>query len=52
VFTPIPGTKMYEYCEKNDLLLDQDYTDIERTGVLKEKIKGIDYRMLLNAAQH
>ncbi|MCP3893536.1 MAG: B12-binding domain-containing radical SAM protein, partial [Bacteroides sp.] len=27
VFTPIPGTKMYEYCEKNDLLLDQDYTD-------------------------
>ena len=50
VFTPIPGTKLFSYCEENDLLMDQDYTDIERTGVLKPKIKGIDYRMLLNAA--
>lgn len=48
VFTPIPGTKMYEYCNDRDLLLDQDYTDIERTGVYKKRIKGVDYKMLIN----
>ena len=26
-FTPIPGTKLHSYCESNDLLMDQDYTN-------------------------
>jgi len=43
IFTPIPGTKLFDYCKSNDLLLDQDYTDIARTGVRKARIKA-DYK--------
>jgi len=48
IFTPIPGTKLFSYCKENDLLLDQNYDDIARTGVRKKRIKGVDYKMLIN----
>ena len=49
MFTPIPGTKMFNYCKDNDLLLDQDYDDIARTGVYKKRLKNVNYRMLISA---
>lgn len=50
IFTPIPGTRMFDYCKNNDLLLEnEDYHDIARTGVYKRRIKGVDYKMLVNA---
>lgn len=45
-FTPIPGTEIYEYCIKNNLMLRDDSLDISRTGDYRPKIKGIDYQYL------
>ncbi len=42
-FTPIPGTKLYDYCEKNHLILREDKFDIERTSQYDPKIRGVDY---------
>lgn len=43
-FVPIPGTGLYDYCEKNDLIMPEsrDFT-IERTGKMIPRIKGVDY---------
>lgn len=43
-FHPIPGTGIYDYCERHDLILPEakDYS-IARTGVFVPTIKGIDY---------
>ncbi len=45
-FTPIPGTDIYDYCIKNDLLLKDDPFEIQRTGNFIPKIKGVDYKFL------
>ena len=43
-FTPIRGTDIYDFCESNDLILDETKErTIARTGVFKPSIKGIDY---------
>ena len=46
-FTPIPGTGIYDLCEKDDLILPQtkDRT-IERTGRFLPTIKGVNYDYL------
>lgn len=41
-FLPIEGTDIHTYCKDNDLLLDNNST-IERTGKSYRSIKGIDY---------
>jgi radical SAM superfamily enzyme YgiQ (UPF0313 family) len=45
-FTPIPGTEIFEFCEKNELILRNDLLNIDRTANYKPKIKGIDYPFL------
>jgi anaerobic magnesium-protoporphyrin IX monomethyl ester cyclase len=46
-YTPIPGTKLYKYCEDNDLMLhDMDMETIARTAKFVPQIKGIDYTFL------
>jgi radical SAM superfamily enzyme YgiQ (UPF0313 family) len=45
-FTPIPGTEIFSFCEKNDLILRSEMLDINRTSNYKPKIKGIDYAFL------
>ncbi len=45
-FNPIPGTEIYKFCVKNDLILRDDPFDISRTDDYKTKIKGIDYQYL------
>ncbi|RJQ45363.1 MAG: radical SAM protein [Gaiellales bacterium] len=42
-FTPLPGSYLYEYCEKNDLSLVKDPDDLLSFSPEKEKIKGVDY---------
>ena len=43
-YTPIPGTRLYQYCEENDLMLhDMDQETIERSAKFVPQIKGIDY---------
>ena len=43
-FTPIRGTDIYDFCEVNDLILDETKErTIARTGVFKASIKGVDY---------
>lgn len=43
--TPFPGTVLYDYCKKNDLLAITDYRDYDRAKKTP-KIKGIDYDYL------
>jgi len=47
-FTPIPGTYLYDYCIKNDLMIRkvEDAFDIERSDCYTKNIKGIDYEFL------
>jgi anaerobic magnesium-protoporphyrin IX monomethyl ester cyclase len=46
-FRPIPGTGIYDYCEKNDLILESvKNSTIERTGVFMPTIKGVDYEYI------
>jgi anaerobic magnesium-protoporphyrin IX monomethyl ester cyclase len=51
-FTPIPGTRLYDYCADNNLILDGvEGRTIARTGVFLPTIKGVDYDFLLNLTQ-
>jgi radical SAM superfamily enzyme YgiQ (UPF0313 family) len=46
-FRPIPGTGIYDYCEKNGLILESaKNSTIERTGVFMPTIKGVDYEYI------
>ena len=45
-FTPIPGTEIYSYCVDNDLIIEGDELNIERTNTYTRNIKGIDYEYL------
>ena len=45
-FTPIPGTNIFDFCVKEDLLLRNDLFDIERSGIFEPQIKDIDYKFL------
>jgi anaerobic magnesium-protoporphyrin IX monomethyl ester cyclase len=46
-FTPIPGTGLFDYCQKHELILDGVLDrGIERTGCFLPTLKGIDYDYL------
>ena len=45
-FRPIYGTEIYQYCVDNDLLLQPNNLNIDRTGQYHATIKGIDYEYL------
>ena len=38
----MPGSYVYEYCDKNNLILEKDYAKLSRDPK-SPKIKGIDY---------
>lgn len=48
-FRPIPGTGIYDFCEKNDLILPHTKeVTIARTGIFEPTIKGVDYDYILS----
>ena len=47
-FTPTPGTGLYTYCERNDLLIDRPWEEYSRYPD-GEKIKGVDYDLMKRA---
>ncbi len=44
-FAPIPGSDLFDYCKKNDLIKITSYEGFVRNPI-NEKIKGIDYKTL------
>lgn len=48
LFTPHPGSDLYEYCAKNNLSLMRSHSDYSRS-LNSPKIKGIDYEFLQKA---
>lgn len=44
-YVPIPGTELYDYCIRKDLVLNTDKIEqtIQRTGFFKPTLKGVDY---------
>ena len=47
LYTPIPGTGLYDFCEENELILNKDKT-IERTGVFVPTLKNVNYGVIEN----
>jgi anaerobic magnesium-protoporphyrin IX monomethyl ester cyclase len=45
LFTPYPETKLYEYCEKNGLLLFKKHSEYRRS-IKGDKIKGFNYNLI------
>ena len=45
LFTPYPGTELYDYCRKNRLLIFKTYRQYKR-GLLGDKIKGFNYQLI------
>jgi len=41
-YAPMPGSDIYDYCLKNDLILEKDYVHLSRDP-RRPKIKGVDY---------
>ena len=48
-YTPIVGTYLYDFCEKNDLLLSHDAADLGSRSPDAPKIRGQDYEWLRKA---
>ncbi len=46
VFTPAPGSELYEYCCNNNLTLIDSSSGYQRTPLSGAKIKGIDYNFV------
>lgn len=44
--TPYPGTELYNYCVKNNLILKGSYEYYDRSPRRKGKLEGIDYNFL------
>lgn len=51
ILTPTPGTDLYKFCLEKDILLIKDYKDYARNS-LSPKIKGLDYKFLLNSLEY
>jgi radical SAM superfamily enzyme YgiQ (UPF0313 family) len=45
-FTPIPGSQLYEFCVKNDLVLSSTSKKLGLRLSNEGKIKGVDYKFL------
>jgi radical SAM superfamily enzyme YgiQ (UPF0313 family) len=50
-FTPMPGTHLYEYCEKHNLSLIKSHDELADMGPNVPKIKGVDYEYLKGAVE-
>jgi radical SAM superfamily enzyme YgiQ (UPF0313 family) len=50
-FTPMPGTHLYEYCEKHNLSLIKSSDELADMGPNVPKIKGVDYEYLKGAVE-
>jgi len=50
-YTPIFGTKLYEYCKENDLLLSEDPAFVGQRYPNSPKVKGVDYEFVKQALQ-
>jgi len=46
VFTPAPGSELYQYCIDNDLMLMHGSDMYRRTAFSGAKIKGVNYRLV------
>lgn len=46
VFTPAPGSELYEHCVANDLILISNSEGYRRDALSGPKIKGIDYNLV------
>jgi radical SAM superfamily enzyme YgiQ (UPF0313 family) len=43
-FVPIPGTELYDYCNKNDLIIPESKDmNIARTGRMERRIRNVNY---------
>jgi len=49
VYTPAPGSDLFEYCKQHDLLLVNSHNDYRRDAHMMNKIKGVDYAFLAKA---
>lgn len=47
-YSPMPGSYIYDYCVKNDLILEKDFAKLSRDP-RKAKIKGVDYNFASKA---
>ena len=46
VYTPAPGSELFDYCIKNNLFDIKTHYDYRRDVYTKSKIKGIDYKFI------
>jgi radical SAM superfamily enzyme YgiQ (UPF0313 family) len=46
VFTPAPGSELYEYCREHDLILIDSATGYRRNVDSGAKIRGVDYALV------
>jgi radical SAM superfamily enzyme YgiQ (UPF0313 family) len=46
IFTPAPGSELYDYCKEHDLSLIKSSEDYRRDPDSGAKIKGVDYRFI------
>lgn len=46
VFTPAPGSDLYNYCVENDLVLIKSSSDYRRNANSGPKIRGVDYSVV------
>jgi radical SAM superfamily enzyme YgiQ (UPF0313 family) len=46
VFTPAPGSELYDYCNNNNLILIDSSSGYQRTPLSGAKIKGVDYKVV------
>jgi radical SAM superfamily enzyme YgiQ (UPF0313 family) len=49
-YTPLPGSNLFDYCEKNNLSLIKNHSEYKRNPTTP-KIKGIDYEFLNKALE-
>lgn len=45
-FTPIVGTRLYDYCKEHDLLVSEDPTMLGSRNPSVPKIRGLDYKWM------
>jgi radical SAM superfamily enzyme YgiQ (UPF0313 family) len=46
VFTPAPGSELYDYCISNDLVLIDSSSGYQRTPLSGAKIRGVNYHVV------
>jgi anaerobic magnesium-protoporphyrin IX monomethyl ester cyclase len=46
VFTPFPGTDLYNVCKQNDLIISEDPELLGTRRFVGDKIKGVDYNWI------